>query len=882
MLNVIEICILAAVCTPSDGLSTNEALRKHASELSDRSYVVFNELRENPIKWIDSISEEQIIEALSPVPFVMHARPGEYFVYQLGVWALRNDIQDVRVEFSDLKAKNGEEVLSTSMGCFNTGGTDFRGNPFTKQINIPARQVQSLWVGIDLGHVGKGDFTGSVSIIANGETQTVPVRLIVDGEVAVNHGYDEGKKLSRLNWLNSTLGTDEEVTRGFLPVGVEGNTISILGRTLSIAASGLPAQISSYFSPSNQSLLETSESIVGKPFRFVVEKEGGEIIRLSPGELTITKQTPSTAVWQVVNSSDECELLCTGQMEFDGFVDYRLQLTARVPLKIRDIRLEVPVVKEKAEYMMGLGHEGGVCEPSWEWNWDVSKNQDMLWLGAVNGGLQIKLKAENYVGPLCDVFYDFGRLNLPPSWGNGNLGGVRVRPAGDDVLINAFSGNREMSAGDVLNYDFELLITPFKLIDRQIKFNDRFFQDLTNCPELLDPGYNSTSAMLKLVNAKQMGANIVNIHHDVDMCPFINYPCMDENIPDLKELTACAHQQGLRVGLYYSTRFMTVHQPEFWAFVSLGDEIVSPGPRYTTESRDKFPKEPEEWHIKNLKGRQYLPANSENMEEGRFKGVSDHSVVTGHGSRLDNFYIGYLDWMVQNLGIDGIYLDETTLDRITLRRARKIIDKYVPKGRMDLHSFNHYYRSWGQTNCLNFYMDRLPYLDFTWIGEARDYDRMPDYWLIEVSGIPFGVPGQMLKGGGNPWRGMVFGITKRAGWLPVGLHSPSGMWMFWDDHHIAEKTMIGYWDKQCPVSCSDPLIKATVYTGVDETIISVANWSGQNKEASLRINWQALEMNPDEVVVSIPEIVDFQARQTSIALDALIIPGGKGYLIVLK
>ncbi len=80
-------------------------------------------------------------------------------------------------------------------------------------------------------------------------------------------------------------------------------------------------------------------------------------------------------------------------------------------------------------------------------------------------------------------------------------------------------------------------------------------------------------------------------------------------------------------------------------------------------------------------------------------------------------------------------------------------------------------------------MDLLPYFDLVWIGEGRDYDRMPDHWLIEVSGIPFGLPGQMLQGGGNPWRGMVYGITSRAGWSG----DPTEIWKFWDQYHIARQ-----------------------------------------------------------------------------------------------
>lgn len=67
---------------------------------------------------------------------------------------------------------------------------------------------------------------------------------------------------------------------------------------------------------------------------------------------------------------------------------------------------------------MGLNRQGGLRPDHWDWKWDTTKNQDDLWLGAVNGGLRIKLKGDNYVTPLVDVYYGFGRLHLPLSWGN--------------------------------------------------------------------------------------------------------------------------------------------------------------------------------------------------------------------------------------------------------------------------------------------------------------------------------------------------------------------------------------------------------------------------------------------------------------------------------
>jgi len=78
---------------------------------------------------------------------------------------------------------------------------------------------------------------------------------------------------------------------------------------------------------------------------------------------------------------------------------------------------------------------------------------------------------------------------------------------------------------------------------------------------------------------------------------------------------------------------------------------------------------------------------------------------------------------------------------------------------IDLHSANQYNPRDGYASSANLYLEHFPYLDRLWFGEYFDYNSQPDYWLIEISGIPFGLMGEMLEKGGNPWRGMIYGMT---------------------------------------------------------------------------------------------------------------------------
>lgn len=859
--------ILAACSTEQTdkNISVGDALTNYSSNLDGKTFLIFPEMRERPLKWFDSIPEGRLQSALENKPFSLNARPGEFYVFQVGAWAFDSEVEDLKITFSDFTGSGGKKITAEKVTCFNSGGTNIYGRQFEKTISISAGRVQALWFGMDLDEVPEGKYRGSVTVKSGNEEHSLEFLLKVSGEKVANHGYDNGAGLSRLNWLNSTAGIDNEVVKGYQPVKVEGRRIKILGRSLTLADNGLPSDYTTFFTSSNQSVSEKGEEVVSSPFRFIIEKESGEKIKLSTGDLEFFSSSNAATNWKVVNTSADADIELTGHLEFDGFIDYSLRLTAKKQLKIKDIRLEIPVNKAYADYMMGLGHEGGYRKGSWKWKWDVTRNQDMLWIGSVTGGIRIRLKAENYIRPLINVYYKYGRLNLPTSWGNNNKGGVDVIEKGNEVTFKAYSGDREMREGDILNYNFELLLTPFRTIDRKNKFGERYYHG------------GGTNTSVKVAAAKAAGANVINIHHAEDIYPFINYPYLDPNVAELKELVKAAHDSNIRMKFYYTTRELTKNLPEFWAFYSLNGEIIYPGPG--NESKTIINSEgPNEWLVKNLREK-YIPAWFNVIKEGKFKDETDLSVITTPDGRLNNFYVAGLEWMVKNIGIDGVYIDDSALDRYTLQRARKVIDQNRPEGRMDLHSWNHFNEWAGFTNCLNLYMDLLPYFDLVWIGEGRDYNRAPDHWLIEVSGIPFGLPGQMLEGGGNPWRGMVYGITNRAGW--VG-NTPVEIWKFWDEFKIADKLQKGYWEKDCPVRTDNKNVFASVYQGDGESIISVANWTDKPQKVSLDVDFNALGINPSSAEILIPGIKDFQDARNIINLKALSLEGKKGLLVIIK
>ena len=78
---------------------------------------------------------------------------------------------------------------------------------------------------------------------------------------------------------------------------------------------------------------------------------------------------------------------------------------------------------------------------------------------------------------------------------NGN-GGIDINKAADGTRINAYSGQREVKKGDRLYYYFNIAITPFRPIDTDKQWRERY--------------YHSYDFIEKV---EKVGANVINIHH---------------------------------------------------------------------------------------------------------------------------------------------------------------------------------------------------------------------------------------------------------------------------------------------------------------------------------------------------------------------------------
>lgn len=807
--------------TTATDLETRKLLDKHPE-----NPILVQEDRLFPIRLPEKLPYRWVQKGMN-ANFEGEARPNEYYVWQVGVVAARQKADNVRLLFSDLRnAQTGAVISKDSITCFNQEGVNWDGTALTFRVNVPQGKVQALWCGLQIpANTPSGNYKGTVTYTADGVTpRKLDFSLRVAGQMLTDKGDADLWRMSRLRWLNSTIGLDNHPVAPFKAMAIDGRSIHATDKTLTVNGNGLPSSITI-----------NGKEIFQRPLRFAVVTDDGEKT-FAADNVRIVQKADGLVVWEAGAQTGGITFDCNAKMEYDGYADYRINVKSDKAMKVKDIRLVADYTPYVSEYFMGAGFGGGYRPASFSWDWKGP--YDSYWIGNALAGLHVEYRGGTYNGPLLNDY----KPKAPQTWANDGNGVLTV------------SGERHTSAevltstgATVLDergktFEFALLITPAKPVDTRKQFSQRYFQGLEkNFDERAEVG----------------GANIINIHQGKELNPFINYPFIVRD--SLRAYIGHEHQSGRKVKLYYTIRELSNYCAEIYALKSMNHEILLGGVGYG-----------EPWLCEHLVD-DYKPAWYTPVSGQR----EDASLAMTPFSRWINYYLEGYRWMLENYGIDGLYMDDVAFDREILKRMRHLMSRYRPGSLIDLHSNTGY-----SVGPANQYTGFFPYVDRLWFGESFKYNQMmPDEWFVTFSGIPFGQMSEMLQDGGNKYLGMVYGASLRD--LQGGV-SPVPVWKVWKDFGIGEAVMYGYWDEHCPVTTGNDLVKATAYVKPDKVLIAVGNFDAKNHDITLKIDFKALGFDAKNVSLTAPDVAEFQQHTTFSVGSPITVKAKQGWLIELK
>ncbi|MCP4456371.1 MAG: hypothetical protein GY809_33360, partial [Planctomycetes bacterium] len=196
---------------PMEVIATAAETRDLLSCASDTSYLLFPEDRAYPIRMTEDLPQRWIERGLSN-QFEGQALRGEFYAFQVGVYAFGKAISDLEIDFGDLKGPGESQIDASKLRCFNIGGVDWQGREFDRACPVEQGRVRALWFGVSVpSDVQAGQYTGKITITPRGaESGDVHVALSVADEIIADAGDHEPWRHSRLRWLDSTIAMDDE------------------------------------------------------------------------------------------------------------------------------------------------------------------------------------------------------------------------------------------------------------------------------------------------------------------------------------------------------------------------------------------------------------------------------------------------------------------------------------------------------------------------------------------------------------------------------------------------------------------------------------------------------------------------------------------------
>jgi hypothetical protein len=468
------------VCATPSEVASMKAKLPH-----DAPFYTFPELRGRDIRmlyrlpywWVKKGPEKKISGT---------ARPDEYYPFQVGVWAANGKLTNLKVEFDDLKNSKGQTIPAANLNCFNTAGVNYEGQAFVKKATIYKNQVQPLWIGVQVPKNALGKYMGTMRICTDQGIVPINLQIQVSGEKIAQHGDNDLNNLSRLRWLNSRIGINDKVLPGFKEIQVNNKTLEFADRSVTYQTNGLPEHIKS-----------NGIEILASPVSLIAESGGAEYL-LSGIKSTLKRKLKTLVEFDTAAKFYELDASVKAVLEQDGCLQYDVYLKTDKKITLDNLKLNIPLRRKVAKYLVGMRHKGGLRDKNVNWKWGKNNLTNSIWIGDVKAGIQLKLQEDN------DSWNIWGNpAQIDSAWNNKGRGGCKVSERGDVVQINAYCGKTVIEPGKALRLRFRLLITPFK--------------------KIAPNHWNSRTTHFNW-NISERGNTIINMFHQEPMMPYINYP----------------------------------------------------------------------------------------------------------------------------------------------------------------------------------------------------------------------------------------------------------------------------------------------------------------------------------------------------------------------
>lgn len=248
-------------------------------------------------------------------------------------------------------------------------------------------------------------------------------------------------------------------------ISVADKVISISGRKLEINTDGFPKQIQSYYDSDLKAFGDESTNLLYEPIHFHLFTSSKIQEKLVANTFNILSETKNFISWQATSSSANMLQHVQGKMNADGIAKFHVELKALNDINFSNINFHIPFEKNASKYLVGLGNDGNIRPDTVKWSWKmVDKVKPEVLIGNDNAALFLSF----------DQHKNADSLHIRNGWRNEDKDVLQINIKGSSMLTDFSTGLVKCKKGEILVFDFTILVSPMDINDGKKKLEKRF------------------------------------------------------------------------------------------------------------------------------------------------------------------------------------------------------------------------------------------------------------------------------------------------------------------------------------------------------------------------------------------------------------------------
>ena len=586
--------------------------------------------------------------------------------------------------------------------------------------------------------------------------------------------------------------TQPAIPAPYTPLKAADRELRCLGRKMELGALALPVQMTA----ADANLLAGPVRLISGP---------AEALNLK-GQSRLVSNDGATARWEYAGESAALHATARMTAECDGFCWYEIELAPRAPLKLTELKLEIPRTRSTSKYLHTVAFtwgkfSQGLAENGGQWSGPF---MPCIWLGDEARGLA-----------WCCESDEGWRLKTPDR-------ALDVRTSGDSVTFAATLIDHEVTLTAPVKLRFGLQATPVKPVSVAWRARARILHNIHygDC----EPGKDG---LIPLDVMRDAGVKTVVYHDDwSDYYGKVSTPYDAQ----LRKLVDACHRRGMRL-LVYIGYGLARHAPELQGHH-------------------------DEWSVMPL-----IPWTSPYRTEFR------EFDATCARSGWTDWLVDGIDKLFTDYDLDGLYFDGTTeawkcenaahgcgwrdedghshatypllAARQLMRRIADTVHKHKPDAILDAHMSG------------NFTVPTLSFCDSIWNGEQFEHYTAKDRFEIplhafrtEFMGYAYGLDAEFLCYVDRP-----FGFNEAI--ALAGLHGievrpyaytlqyVAPIWKAMDAFGATAARWQPYWSGS-GATADREAVKASAYVREGKALLFVSHLKRDKVETSLQLDRQKL------------------------------------------